>query len=97
MLSEELEDDDPYRDHSLHWKRVGPGDLSSTEFKFFWREHQTWLAGDGYILRSLYCDDWESLWLESKQPRRHCEDGTRTIVGLFKCCHIDVEDRLRPQ
>ena len=79
MISEEFEDEDPYRDHPLHWMRVGPGGLFSNEF--FWREHQTWLAGCGYMLRPRYRNDWEPSWLESKQPRRHCEDGNRTMVG----------------
>ena len=49
------------------------------------------------MLRPRYRNDWEPSWLGSKQPRRHCEDGNRTVVGQFDCCHIDVEDRLRLQ
>ncbi|PIL35991.1 hypothetical protein GSI_01651 [Ganoderma sinense ZZ0214-1] len=68
-----------------------PHPLSTTALKFglspgefFWRDHQTWLADSGYMLRSRYRLDWEPSWLKSKNVNFfECEDvltPMRTVI-----------------
>ena len=51
----------------------------------FWRDHQEWLAQQGYMLRPRYRSGWKPSWEgEGKAWRRH-EDGVAAKVreGCF--------------
>ncbi|RPD78669.1 hypothetical protein L226DRAFT_503302 [Lentinus tigrinus ALCF2SS1-7] len=43
--------------------------------EYFWREHQTWLADEGYMLRPRYREDWMPSWLNTKKNSWKCEDS----------------------
>ncbi|EPQ57114.1 hypothetical protein GLOTRDRAFT_137525 [Gloeophyllum trabeum ATCC 11539] len=50
-----------------------PGALTPTEL--FWRRHQQWLEGAGYMLRERYRDSWRPSWIGTGKPYFRCTDG----------------------
>lgn len=50
-----------------------PGALKPTEI--FWRDHQQWLEGCGYLLRPRYSPGWSPSWLGTEKDWKRCEDG----------------------
>jgi len=55
-----------------------PAKLSGGEV--FWRDHQKWLEGCGYMLRDRYMPNWKPSWLDTKKEWYACEDGQTPMV-----------------
>ncbi|TBU31672.1 kinase-like domain-containing protein [Dichomitus squalens] len=51
--------------------------------EYFWRNHQTWLAEVGYMLRPRYRMDWQPSWFETKKSILDCEDGLSTLSTII--------------
>lgn len=47
----------------------------------FWRDHQVWLAEQGYMLRPRYRPDWVPSWTGTGKAWRRHEDG----IALWVC------------
>ena len=79
----------PTHQHPLSYKNMLGG---LYEDEYLWRDHQTWLAESGYMLRPRYRMDWEPSWLKSKKYFAFCEDGKGVLVS-----RTSFERRLSPQ
>ncbi|KAJ6507376.1 kinase-like domain-containing protein [Mycena vitilis] len=49
------------------------------ELEIFFRDHQVWLAENGYMLRPRYHPDWVPSWLGTDQLYYNCVDGDRNL------------------
>ena len=67
-------------------KDVLKGGLFKSEY--FWRDHQSWLADMGYMLRPRYRQDWEPSWVKTKESYFLCEDGQATVVSCSSLRNI---------
>jgi hypothetical protein len=59
-------------------------DLDSGEI--YWRDHQKWLEGHGYMLRPRYRPGWIPSWIGTNIPGIGCEDGPSLEVRTFFVC-----------
>ncbi|KAJ6590310.1 hypothetical protein B0H10DRAFT_1830823 [Mycena sp. CBHHK59/15] len=51
------------------------------KLKIFWQDHQSWLAGCGYMLRPRYMLEWVPSWLGNPSLAAYmCEDGQIKFV-----------------
>ncbi|KAJ7159109.1 hypothetical protein C8R43DRAFT_1086966 [Mycena crocata] len=57
-----------------------PGHLNTREI--FWRDHQPWLQGCGYMLRRRYRSDWIPSWLGTNGFFITAEDGLQLVPGI---------------
>lgn len=46
----------------------------------YWRDHQVWLAKQGYMLRPRYRPDWTPSWKNTGRRWMHFEDGLKLKV-----------------
>ncbi|KDQ55744.1 hypothetical protein JAAARDRAFT_133573 [Jaapia argillacea MUCL 33604] len=53
-------------------------------YETYWRDHQKWLADQGYLLRPRYMPDWVPSWRTSKKHRYFCEDFYHFQVSQFR-------------
>ncbi|KAH9920136.1 uncharacterized protein B0H18DRAFT_1025282 [Fomitopsis serialis] len=53
------------------------------DHEHFWRDRQSWLQEQGYMLRPRYRPDWKPSWLGTKKHYRECEDGHSTLVDTI--------------
>ena len=56
--------------------------------EIFWRDHQVWLAGRGYMLRPRYKPSWKPSWEGAGTTWRGYEDGF--AAGVCRTCTIHV-------
>jgi hypothetical protein len=67
--------------HSLLDDLPDHGPERLTESEIYWRDHQPWLAGCGYMLRPRYAPDWKPSWEGTKKVYLECEDGHASNVS----------------
>ncbi|EJF55831.1 hypothetical protein DICSQDRAFT_22750, partial [Dichomitus squalens LYAD-421 SS1] len=51
------------------------------DVEYLWRNHRSWLADPGYMLRPRYRLNWELVRLGTQRTRLHCEYGQSPLVG----------------
>ncbi|TBU31676.1 hypothetical protein BD311DRAFT_688661 [Dichomitus squalens] len=73
-----LKVDSPYANDKLFYKNFRGGYVTA---EYFWRDHQSWLREQGYLLRSRYHPDWKPSWAGTKKNYKACEDGQ--VSGIF--------------
>ncbi|KAJ6559507.1 kinase-like domain-containing protein [Mycena sp. CBHHK59/15] len=62
--------------------QLPPEETHLTKLEIFWRDHQSWLAGCGYMLRPRYMPEWVPSWLGNPSLSAYmCEDGQMKIFG----------------
>lgn len=54
-------------------------------YEIFWRDHQEWLAGQGYMLRPRYKPDWTPSWKDTDEDPTLFEDG---LVMKVRICSL---------
>ncbi|KAI1795569.1 kinase-like domain-containing protein [Ganoderma leucocontextum] len=72
MAQETEKSTSPYADHKLFFRNFQGGYLTR---EYFWRDHQPWLQGQGYMLRPRYHPDWKPSWAGTKKDHDYWEDG----------------------
>ena len=53
--------------------------------EMFWRDHQVWLAEQGYMLRPRYRPGWTPSWEGEERAWTEHEDGMVAAVGDLNC------------
>ena len=59
--------------------------------EIFWRDHQVWLAEQGYMLRPRYRPGWTPSWEGEERAWTEHEDGMVAAVGYLHC---DINSRI---
>ncbi|KAI1795560.1 kinase-like domain-containing protein [Ganoderma leucocontextum] len=61
-----------YANDKLFFKNFRGGYITA---EYFWRDHQSWLQEQGYMLRPRYHPDWKASWAGTKKDDEDFEDG----------------------
>ncbi len=67
----------PYANDKMFYKNFEGGYVSA---EYFWRDHQSWLQQQGYMLRPRYHPDWKPSWEGTKKYYEDFEDGLVPMV-----------------
>ncbi|KAH9937741.1 kinase-like domain-containing protein [Amylocystis lapponica] len=73
---------------SMNSENAADGMLSDNEL--FWRAHQPWLQGKGYMLRPRYKPDWKPSWVQGEIPQHEAEDalGMRYFPNIMDAFRV---------